>query len=187
LGPPYPALLALAGALACLIPVIGVTLAVIPALLVGLLTSVPLGLSTTLYAIIILSALGVWIKPRLFNLQWDNPMLTLIILIAMASAFGLLGIVIAPPLSTVCQILWSLQFRHRLAKGASAQISDLRERQNRVWAVIRKMDEPHLHLLSSSMERLDGLLADAEPLLQAALPDEPVEPSLPIAPQPGPA
>jgi hypothetical protein len=129
----------------------------------------------------------VWIKPRLFNLQWDNPMLTLIILIAMASAFGLLGIVIAPPLSTVCQILWSLQFRHRLAKGASAQISDLRERQNRVWAVIRKMDEPHLHLLSSSMERLDGLLADAEPLLQAALPDEPVEPSIPIAPQPGPA
>jgi putative permease len=43
---PYPALLALVGALACLIPVVGAPLAVIPPLLVGLLTSVQLSLST---------------------------------------------------------------------------------------------------------------------------------------------
>ena len=50
LGSPYPALLALAGALACLIPVVGAALAVIPPLLVGLLTSVQLSLFTVLYA-----------------------------------------------------------------------------------------------------------------------------------------
>ncbi len=42
LGSPYPALLALAGALALLIPVVGVAIAVVPVLLVGLLTSVQL-------------------------------------------------------------------------------------------------------------------------------------------------
>jgi len=184
LGSPYPALLALAGALACLIPVVGPTLAVIPPLLVGLLTGVQLSLFTVLYTLVVLIALGVWIKPRLFNRRWDDPILTLVILIVLANAFGLLGIVLAPPLSAVCQILWSLLVSHRLASGAAAQVSDLKERQERVWAIIRAMDEPPLPLVTSSMERLTRLMVKAEPILQAALPADPSELLLPIAPQP---
>jgi len=52
LGSPYPALLALAGALACLIPVVGYVLAILPVLLVGLLTGVQLSLFTALYALV---------------------------------------------------------------------------------------------------------------------------------------
>jgi predicted PurR-regulated permease PerM len=184
LGSPYPTLLALAGALACLIPVVGPALAVIPPLLVGLLTGVQLSLFTVLYTLIVLIALGVWVKPRLFNRRWDNPILTLVILIALANAFGLLGIIIAPPLSAVCQILWSLLVSHRLASGAAAQVSDLKDRQERVWATIRAMDEPPLPLVTSSMERLTRLIGKAEPILQAALPAEPSEQLLHIAPQP---
>ncbi len=69
LGSPYPALLALAGALACLIPVVGTALAVIAALLVGLLTSVQLSLSTALYALVVLIALEAWVMPRLVQPQ----------------------------------------------------------------------------------------------------------------------
>src|SRR3972149_4889983 len=103
LGSPYPAFLALAGALACLIPVVGIALVVVPVLLVGLLTSVQLGLVTALYALVVLIALGVWVKPRLFNRRWDNPILTVVLLIALADAFGLVGIILAPPISVVCQ------------------------------------------------------------------------------------
>jgi len=192
LGSPYPALLALAGALACLIPVVGPALAVIPVLVVGLLTGVQLSLLTVLYTLIVLIALGVWVKPRLFNRRWDNPILTLVILIAMANAFGLIGIIVAPPLSAVCQILWNLLFSHRLASGAAAQVSDLKERQEQVWANIRAMDGPPLRLVTSSMERLTRLIEKAEPVLQAGLPaaglsaaDLPVEPSEPShSPQP---
>src|SRR3990172_6436285 len=176
LGSPYPALLALAGALACLIPVVGVVLAVIPVLLVGLLTGVQLSLFTVLYALVVLIALGVWVKPRLFNRRWDNPILTLVTLIALANAFGLLVIVVAPPLSAVCQILWSLLVSHRLASGAATQVSDLKERQARVWDNIRAMDGPPLPLVTSSMERLTLLIEKAEPILQAGLPAEPSEP-----------
>ena len=88
LGSPYPALLGLAGALACLIPVVGAVLVIIPVFLVGLLTSVQLSLFTTLYALVILIALGVWVKPRLFNRRWDNPILTVVLLIFLATAFG---------------------------------------------------------------------------------------------------
>ena len=46
------------------------------------------------------------------------------------------------------------------------------------------MDEPRVPLVISSMERLTRLIAQAEPILQAALPAEPSESVLHIAPQP---
>ncbi|HSN77805.1 MAG TPA: AI-2E family transporter [Anaerolineae bacterium] len=106
LGSPFPALLTLIGALACLIPVVGPALVLIPVLVVGLLTSVQLGLLTTLYALVVLIALAVWVKPRMFNRKWNNPLLTLVLLLLMANAFGRAGIILALPLSAVCQILW---------------------------------------------------------------------------------
>jgi len=178
LGSPYPALLGLAGALACLIPVVGAVLAVIPIVLVGLLTSVQLSLFTTLYTLIILTALGIWVKPRLFNRRWDNPILTVVLLIFLTNAFGIVGIIIAPPLSVVCQILWSRLVSRRAVSGAANQISDLKERQALVGVAIEAMDEPRLPLVTSSMERLTDLLEKAEPILQAGLPAEPAAPFL---------
>jgi putative permease len=170
LGSPYPALLALAGALACLIPVVGAALAVIPPLLVGLLTSLQLSLVTTLYTLIFLIALGVWVKPRLFNRRWDNPILTVVLLITLADAFGLVGIILAPPSSVVCQILWSRLVSHRAVAGAAAKISDLKERQGRVWANIQVMNESPLPLIISSMERLTHLIERAESILPVDVP-----------------
>lgn len=175
LGSPYPMLLALVGAAAWLIPVVGAALAVILPLLIGLLTSVQLSLLTALYTLVVLVALQVWVEPRLFRRKWDNPILTLVILLALADAFGLLGILLAPPLSAISQILWRLLVSHRLASGAAAQVSDLIERQARVGATISAMDEPHPPLVTSSMERLTQLLVKAEPILHSAPQPEPGE------------
>lgn len=170
LGSPYPALLALVGALACLIPVVGMALAVMAPLIMGLLTSVQLSLVTALYALAVLIALEVWVMPRLFNRRWENPILTIVLLIVMADAFGLVGIIVAPLLSVVCQVLWRRLVSHPLAAEAAVQVSDLRARQERVWATIRTLDEPPLPMVTSSMERLTQLIAKAEPILQAAVP-----------------
>lgn len=168
IGSPFPVLLALASTLLCLIPVIGGPLAIIPTLLMGLLTSVQLSLFTVLFTIVVLIAFGTWIMPRLFNRRWDNPILTLVILLALANAFGILGIIVAPPISAVCQILWSTLVSHRLAPGAADQFSDLKERQNHVWDTIRALDGPPIALVTSSMERLAHLIDQAEPLLQTS-------------------
>ncbi len=170
LGSQYPALMALVGALAWLIPVVGAPLAIILPLLMGLLTSVQLSLFTILYTLVVLITLQVWVEPRLFKRKWDNPILTLVILLAMADAFGLPGILAAPPVSAVCQILWSLLASNRLNAGAAVQISDLKERQVRLWAVIQEMEEPPPPLVTSSMERLANLIEKAEPLLPVVLP-----------------
>src|SRR5688572_15476981 len=115
LGSRYPALLAVVGAVAWLVPVVGAALAVVLPLLLGLLTGAQLSLLTVFYTLIVLVALQVWVEPRLFRHKWNNPILTLVILLALADAFGLLGFILALPLSVVCQILWNLLVSDRLA------------------------------------------------------------------------
>jgi predicted PurR-regulated permease PerM len=187
LGSPYPALLALIGALVWLIPLVGAALAVILPLFIGLLTSVQLSFLTVLYTLVVLIAVQIWIEPRLYRRKLDNPILTLVILLAMADAFGLLGIILAPPLSVVCQTLWSHLISDRLAPEASTQVSDLKERQAQLRIAIQEMEEPP-PLVVSSMARLTKLLEKAEPVLQAALPHEPpnlFHPSQPLTNEDG--
>jgi hypothetical protein len=164
--------MAVAGAIALLIPVIGAPLALIPPLLVSLLTSTQLSLFTTLYALIVLILLIVFIKPRFFKLKWDNPLPTIAILLVMANAFGVIGIIIAPPISAICQILWSRLVSHHLPSGAAATISDLKERHERLLEKIRAMDTEPIPLIANSMERLTVLINNAEPYLQDIQPAE---------------
>ena len=170
LGSPFPVLLALTGALATLVPMIGVVIAVIPVLLVGLLTSVPLSLFTTVFTLVVLMIVSLFIKPRLLSHKWENPILTIFLILALEDAFGLAGIIAAPPFSVVIQILWSHLVSRRAPAGAAARISDLKERQTRMWDTIREMEEAPPELVTSSMKRLADLIEQAEPLLQAALP-----------------
>jgi putative permease len=166
LGSPYPVLLAMVGALACLIPVVGPFLAVIPTFLVGLLTNVQLSAFTTIYAIVVLVALQVWVKPRLGNRKWDNSILTLVLLLVLGDAFGIIGLILAPPLSVICQILWRRLVTHRALAGEAAQISDLKNRFVRIQETVKALGDPPIPLIVSSMEQLSDLVEKAEPILK---------------------
>ncbi len=170
LGSPYSALLAITGALVWVIPVVGAPLAVILPLFLGLLTSLQLGLFTAIYTLVVLVVVQVWVEPRFFRRKWDNPILTLIILLAMADAFGVLGVIVAPPISAIFQILWNLLGNKRNITGAAAQVSDLKERHAHVLDAVKAMDGPPLPLITSSIERLARLIKKAEPVLQEVLP-----------------
>jgi predicted PurR-regulated permease PerM len=172
LGSPYPALLGLVSILLCLIPVVGAFLVILFPLIVGLFTTIQLGLLSSLFALVIMVAILIWVKPRLLNRRWDNPILTVILLIALADAFGIFGIILAPPLSVVCQILWSRLVSHRSVAGASTNISDLTGRLTKVRETVSAMEGSQLPLLKNSLERISKLLTEAEPLLVAAFPVE---------------
>jgi predicted PurR-regulated permease PerM len=180
LGAPYPALLAVVGAIAWLVPIVGAGLAVILPLLLGLLTGAQFGVFTVLYTLIVLIALQIWVEPRLYRRTRNNPILTLVILLALADAFGLLGIIVAPPLSVVCQTFWNLLISSRVTSDTSLQVSDLKERQARLYVALEEMEGPPLPLIVSSMERLAGLLEKAEPILEATVSQEQDEVSLPF-------
>ena len=165
IGSPYAMMLALFGALLCLIPVVGAVLAILAPLLVGLFTSVQIGLFTALYALLVMIAIMIWLKPRLLNRRWDNPILTVIFLIALADTFGIFGIILAPPLSVICQILWYRLVSHRSVSGAAANISDLKERLAQLTEAVSTMEEPRPPLVLSSLARITELISDAEPVL----------------------
>lgn len=173
IGSPYPTLLAVTGAIAWLIPVAGGILALILPLMLGLLTSPQLAILSVLYTILILVILQIGVEPRLFRPRQDNPLLTFLIIMAMADAFGLLGIIVAPPISVIVQILWRLLVSDRIPTEAVVQVSDLKERQAQLQAAIEKMPGTPPPLVLSSMERLTGLLEKAEPVLKTAQPAEP--------------
>jgi putative permease len=179
LGAPYPALLAMVGAVAWLVPVVGAALAMVLPLLLGLLTGAQFSFLTVLYTLIVLIALQVWVEPRLYRHKRNNPILTLVILLAMADAFGLLGIIVAPPLSVACQTLWNLLISERMAPDTVLQLSDLKVRQARLYTAMRAMEGPPLPLIVSSLERLAGLLDKAEPILEATVPREQTKASIP--------
>jgi len=172
IGSPYPTLLAVTGAIAWLIPVVGGVLALILPLVLGLLTSPQLALLSVLYTIVILVILQISVEPRLFRIQQDNPLLTFIIIMAMADAYGLLGVIVAVPISVIIQILWRLLVNDRIVTETVVQVSDLKERQAQLQAEIENMPEPP-PLVVSSMERLTGLLEKAEPILPSEPPAEP--------------
>ncbi|MBN1250402.1 MAG: AI-2E family transporter [Anaerolineae bacterium] len=174
IGSPYALLLALTCALLCLFPVVGAPLALLSPLLVGLLTGVQLSLWTTLYTLVVLIALGAWVKPRFFKRRQDDTILTVVILMALSDVFGPIGIIVAPPISAVCQILWSSLVSRRVVAASAAQISDLRERQAQIWAVAEEMEGPPSPVVTSSLRRLTRLIERAEPVLQA-IPEDRVE------------
>lgn len=165
IGSSSPVLLALIGALVCLIPVVGPILAILAPLLMGVFTGMSIGLFTALYALVVIIAVMIWLKPRLLNRRWNSPILTVILLITLAKAFGIFGIILAPPLSVVCQILWYRLVSHRSVSGAATSISDLKDRLAALGETVSTMEEPYPPVVTSSMKRISNLLEEAEPIL----------------------
>ena len=187
LGSPYPTLLAVAGAIAWLIPLVGGVLATILPFLLGLMISPQFGLLCVLYTLVVLAALQIWVEPRLFKLKLDNPILTFVILLVMADSFGLLGIIAAPPISVICQILWNLLVTERANLTENTiRLSDIKEQQARIQAAIERMHGTAPPLVLSTVERLNELIEKAEPALKESLPPEPpkvFEPVEPVTPK----
>jgi putative permease len=173
LGSPYPTLLAVTGAIAWMIPVVGGVLALVLPFVIGSLNGPQLALLSVLYTILVLVILQISVEPRLFKIKQDNPLLTFIILLAMADAFGLLGIIVAPPISVIVQSLWRLLVNENVTVETVVHISDLRERQAKLQAAIDQLEGETPPLVISSMERLTGLLDKAEPILEPLPPVEP--------------
>ncbi|HSA99620.1 MAG TPA: AI-2E family transporter [Anaerolineales bacterium] len=131
LGIHYPILLALWGAIWRLIPWFGALIAVLPALFIGMGVSFPVGVLTTVYTVGILMILKLVIEPRFFPRYKYSALLIVLFIVALAEAFGFIGVVLAPPLAVALQILF--QHVYPIAASTSSsemseQVSDIRKR-----------------------------------------------------------
>lgn len=170
IGLPYPVLLASLGALSWLIPWLGAFLALIPPALVGFQISALHGIGAALLTLAILLGLEVFVEPRLFNRKQFSSLLAIILVVVMADAFGLVGVVIAPPLAAAIQILG-----YHLARAAvensvpsSAEFSRLQERLEAVRELAAVKQEPRAPELDNLLERLGHLMELSQEALQSA-------------------
>ncbi len=165
LGSPYSALLAIIGGVSSFVSVVGIPFSVVAALLAGMMTSAQHGLAVSLFTLITLVTLSIWIRPKLYDRRWENLILTVVMLIILADAFGLIGIILAPPLSVIIQILWTRLVTCHVEMEAAPQISKLKRRMTQLQNVIDTVEEPTLPLVTSSVQRLAALIEKADIVL----------------------
>lgn len=182
LGLNYGTTLAVLGALVWLVPLVGGVLAVIPVFLVGLSSNVVVAVAAATYTLIVFLALELVIEGQLFDRQRYSSLLLVLGMIMLATDFGLLGLIVAPPLMVAIQILFNALLVQKSVVGAAAaarpqrQLVDLKER----IAVVKKkmaeleLDEPSSPETASLLERLTKLVEEAD----ETLPPLKVEPAV---------
>ncbi len=203
LGLPYPILLALWAGLAWLIPWVGMVLALIPATLVGLLGGPADAALAAAVTIAVFAALEVWVEPRLYGRARVSPVLVVITLMVMAQYAGILGMLLAPPLAALIQILgrelWFNPPAKVLAPDMTAQLIELRTRlaalrlehlngELAINAQTRNLVQQVEKLLDQAHETLDttGLLPPANPTPTLEAPFAQPDPApVPVADRPG--
>lgn len=164
IGLPYPVLLAVIGALLWLIPWVGAVLAMAPPLLLGFITGPLVGIVAGVTTLVVLLVMEIVIEPRLFNRQRYSSLLIVLLLIALADAYGLIGILVAPPLAAAIQIFFSnilSQPEVRPLPSSNERISLIRERLTAIRERAGDMNGESPYM-DSILDRLDKLVAKAE-------------------------
>jgi putative permease len=160
----YPALLAAVSVLAWLVPWLGVALGLVPVILVGLAASPLMAILAALYTLVVFIVLEFVVEPRLLNRRQYNSLLLALVVLTLGEEFGLVGVLIAPPLSVALQILGT----HLLTpastpavKPLDEQFTVLAERLASVRALLTRTDNEPEPQVVSMVERLDALLEKA--------------------------
>jgi predicted PurR-regulated permease PerM len=184
LGYPYPALLALIGAVAWIIPWVGGALAVAAVVIASLpATLAPDGpswasvaLPASLYTLVVLSFLEFVVEPRLFDRRRYNAILVVILMVGLADWLGIWGLLLGPPLAAALQILGLhlLEQRQQAAmEAATADVIDapasLQSRLEEIRATLSRSEQDRPEL-ASLVDRLSELINQAKevPRLPAA-------------------
>jgi putative permease len=172
LGQPYPVLLAFIGAIAWLIPWVGVLVAVgavallsVPALLLDLHTALGSLVPSLLYTSGVLLVLQQYVEPRVFDRRRYNALVTAVIIFGMAEVAGVAGLVFGAPLAAALQIAGRHWMRWRIAPPTGTAIGNsFGERLSQVHAALERQKRPTPELVSL-VDRLATLVARSEELL----------------------
>jgi predicted PurR-regulated permease PerM len=166
MGIRYPSLLAGWGAIARLIPWFGAVIAVLPALVIGIGASPSVGLLATLYTFAILLILELVIEPRFFPRSKYSSLLIVLFVVALAGAFGFIGVVLAPPLAVSVQVL----FQHLYPFTAPAFSTEMSEQvisiKERLLQLKRRIQNPRNRETMRLIDRLNHLVNRAADYLQ---------------------
>ncbi len=122
IGVKYPLSLALIAAAAWLIPLVGALIALLPTLLIGSLSGPLVAVLAAGYMLIIFALMEFGVEPRLARRRRSGLIMALLVTIALVDAFGLMGLLAAPPLAMAIKILVD-----ELLRPAEAKVDTLED------------------------------------------------------------
>lgn len=190
LGLQYPITLALVGVLAGSIPMVGAPLAAALPLLVGWASNPSLAVAAALSTAAIFLILEVVVEPHFFERNRYSSLLMVLGMIILANDYGLLGLILAPPLVVAVSILSGYLMRQSVPTAAprpALQVADLQARLESVQMMKNELDEPLPVEAASMLNRLAKLIEKAgqtvPPETPATSSEAPAEP-LPVIPSP---
>jgi predicted PurR-regulated permease PerM len=117
-GVPYPVALALWVAIADLIPLVGATLGMVPALVVAFFISIPVGIATAVFFLIYQQVENYVIVPRVMTKAIDiSPAAVLLAALIGGSLLGFVGALMALPFAAAVKLLMQEVALPKLEKG----------------------------------------------------------------------
>ncbi len=161
MGLKYAALLSLFGALARLIPWFGKILILTTAFAVGSASSLGIGILAASYSLLIMFALDWIIQPQLYSKKRDNSLLKLILVIALAYADGLIGLMLAGPLAIAIQNLLLQIFQTpsvMIPHETKIEISAIQERLRRAENMLDNAETSNSPEINNLLERVQALV-----------------------------
>ena len=162
IGLSYPFLLGFIGALAAFVPLFGGLVTAIVAFGLGSLESYGLGVAAAVYALFIFLVLDFAIKSRLWPRERRGFLLTILVSVPLVEAFGLWGLIIAPPLAAALEVLvWQTYQASIDRPNTTLALDDL---ETRFQKMMQKSAEAEYGDVTPELRnltiRLSNLLAD---------------------------
>jgi putative permease len=159
-GVQYPVALAVAVALAWLVPLLGALIIIVLVIAVGLLSGPVTAAVATLCTVLVLLLLEFVVQPRLVGARRFSSLLIILTMMAMSSVAGLVGLLAAPPLAAAIQILLEQMLPTASDRPAVAAVP-LQERLVAARAVLASMPESAAVEATSVLNRLSQLVEKA--------------------------
>ena len=166
LGIRYPALLAVWGGIARLIPWFGALITVLPALFIGIGVSSTVGVLATLYTLGILLSLKLIIEPRFFSRHKYSSLLIILFVIALAETFGFFGVILALPLAVAVQILFQHLYPFAAPTFSTEALGQLTSIRKRLQELRRRFQNSRTRESLRLVDRLQSLARRTADYLQ---------------------
>lgn len=177
MGLKFPVLIALIGALLWLIPWLGAVLATVLAFFAGLSAGTVLAIAAPLYTIVVLGFLELVVEPRLFTRRHYSSLLVVILMVAMAQAYGVIGLLLAPPLAAAVQSIFTALTHSTSSidqQDLAIQLNSLRERLADMQEQINSKDgEPPSPEVVNLLGRLSNIMEQADQFFEVGERSEP--------------
>lgn len=163
MGLTYPFLLAAIGAIAWFIPLVGALFAIPLIGLLALFNGLWLTGAAVLYTLVIFVIMEFVLEPRLYDRGKYGVILVIIVMMAMVDAFGLTGLLIAPPLALTIQIVLDelLAVPATPAPVTVITLNDLEEQLAEVRSIVDRA-ETQSPRVANMVNRLEQLVQETQ-------------------------